>query len=185
MAYTVNINTATMEQLKTIKNIGQIRVSLILASREKKGQLNLTDLKLIEGIPNTVWDTLVESGKITIEPPEHKENVTDPHRRIADLEEQMSRMNEIMKQRSQEKQTVVYALQEQIQQMQLEFQSKFQEQELRFKAQLDKILLDNKLMEDTVLLDYQRIEAQLKQEIKLRDNQIKQMDDIRSTTEKI
>jgi len=40
-------------------------------------------------------------------------------------------------------------------------------------------------MEDTVLLDYQRIEAQLKQEIKLRDNQIKQMDDIRSTTEKI
>jgi DNA uptake protein ComE-like DNA-binding protein len=77
MADTVNINTATMEQLKTIKNIGQIRVSLILTEREKKGQLNLTDLKLIEGISNTVWDTLVESGKIKIEPPEHEENVTE------------------------------------------------------------------------------------------------------------
>jgi hypothetical protein len=37
----------------------------------------LTDLKLIEGISNTVWDTLVESGKIKIEPPEHEENVTE------------------------------------------------------------------------------------------------------------
>jgi hypothetical protein len=45
IADTGNINTATMEQLKTIKNIGQIRVSLILAEREKKGHLNLTDLK--------------------------------------------------------------------------------------------------------------------------------------------
>ena len=48
MADTGNINTATMEQLKTIKNIGQIRVSLILAEREKKGHLNLTDLKLLK-----------------------------------------------------------------------------------------------------------------------------------------
>ena len=78
MTDTVSINTASMEQLKTIKNIGQIRASLILAEREKKGQLNLTDLKLIGGIRNTVWDTLVESGKITIEPREHEENVTDP-----------------------------------------------------------------------------------------------------------
>ena len=36
-----------------------------------------------------------------------------------------------------------------------------------------------------MLLDYQRIEAQIKQEIKLNDKQIKQIDDIRSTTEKI
>ena len=60
MADTVNINTATMEQLKTIKNIGEIRASLISAAREKKGQLSLTDFKLIEGILNTVWNTLVE-----------------------------------------------------------------------------------------------------------------------------
>ena len=36
-----------------------------------------------------------------------------------------------------------------------------------------------------MLLDSQRIEAQIKQEIKLNDKQIKQIDDIRSTTEKI
>ena len=63
MADTVNINKVTLEQLKTINNIGQIRASLILAAREKKGQLSMTDLKLIAGIPNTAWNTLVESGK--------------------------------------------------------------------------------------------------------------------------
>ena len=45
-----NINTASLEILENINNIGQKRASIILEPREKSGFLTLEDLKLLEGI---------------------------------------------------------------------------------------------------------------------------------------
>jgi DNA uptake protein ComE-like DNA-binding protein len=50
MSDSSNINTASLEILTNIKNIGQKRASIILEPREKSGFLTLEDLKLLEGI---------------------------------------------------------------------------------------------------------------------------------------
>jgi len=63
----ININTATQEQLMSIKDIGKQRSKLIIKARAEKGKLTLDDIKLIPELPNTLWDPLVASGKIIFE----------------------------------------------------------------------------------------------------------------------
>lgn len=75
MATPVNINTATVEDLMTIKEIGQKRAKLIEAERTKLGTLNLETLKSIEGVPSNLWDPLVLTGRVVFEEPQQKEPV--------------------------------------------------------------------------------------------------------------
>ena len=63
---TININTATKEQLVTIKEIGEKRAALIIQDRNK-APLTLESLKLIPGIPNHIWDPLFMSKRITFD----------------------------------------------------------------------------------------------------------------------
>ncbi|CAC5377524.1 comEA [Mytilus coruscus] len=85
MSQPMNINTATAEELKSIKNIGSKRAVIITAAREEKGQLTIEDLKLLEGIPNTIWDPLVNEGAIIVEPPERTTKDIDPLQRVREL----------------------------------------------------------------------------------------------------
>ncbi|CAC5396880.1 unnamed protein product [Mytilus coruscus] len=60
---TININTATKEELMGIRDIGEARANLIIKARKIKGTLTLEDLKMIEGVPNTIWDPLIRKYK--------------------------------------------------------------------------------------------------------------------------
>ena len=62
MATPININTATYDLLKNIKNIGDKRAKKIIEIRDIKGRLTLEDLKIIPNIPSSIWDPLVEEG---------------------------------------------------------------------------------------------------------------------------
>ena len=47
MSHPVNINTASLEELKTIAGISEKRAQKILKKRQEKGTLTLEDLKLM------------------------------------------------------------------------------------------------------------------------------------------
>ncbi|VDI12070.1 Hypothetical predicted protein [Mytilus galloprovincialis] len=64
---TVNINTASIEELMTLKDIGQKRAQLIVAERSKLGTLTAETLKAIEGIPSNIWDPIIFMGKVVFE----------------------------------------------------------------------------------------------------------------------
>ncbi|XP_061195172.1 DNA ligase 1-like [Saccostrea echinata] len=66
MTTPININEASLETLKTIRNIGDKRAKAILEIRDRKGEITLEDLKLIPNIPSTIWDPLVEEGLIIV-----------------------------------------------------------------------------------------------------------------------
>lgn len=55
--YPINLNTATMEQLKTIDGIGESRAYQIIAYREKLGgYTSVEQIKDIKGIGNAIFD---------------------------------------------------------------------------------------------------------------------------------
>jgi DNA uptake protein ComE-like DNA-binding protein len=68
----VSINTSSKQELMTLREIAEARAKLIIAAREAKGTLQLEDIKMIKGLPNTTWDPLVAAGKITFEIPEEQ-----------------------------------------------------------------------------------------------------------------
>ncbi|CAC5376101.1 comEA [Mytilus coruscus] len=63
---TININTATKEELMGIRDIGEARANLSIKARKIKGTLTLKDLKMIEGVPNTIWDPLIRKGTVEV-----------------------------------------------------------------------------------------------------------------------
>ncbi|KAK3104839.1 hypothetical protein FSP39_011387 [Pinctada imbricata] len=67
MSGPININTAPLEQLKTIPNIGEKRAQALITLREERGTLSVEDVKMMSAIPNTIWDPLLNDGKITFE----------------------------------------------------------------------------------------------------------------------
>ncbi|CAG2255378.1 unnamed protein product [Mytilus edulis] len=81
----VNINTASKEELITIKDIGEARAKLIIDARTDKGKLTLEDLKLIQGLPNTMWDPLVAAGRIIFEQTEEVDEIADQKKLIEKL----------------------------------------------------------------------------------------------------
>ena len=182
---TVNINTATVDELKTIKNIGARRAALIIQARQEKGILTLEDLKSIEGVPNTIWDPLIEAGEITLEPPEKLTETVDPQMRVKELEEQMLTMKKVMKQKTEEKLGSVKTLEDQIKLMQQDFQQRMENQERVFQEQLLSMQQDNKSKMESLKSDYEVEISQLKEEIRVRDNKIKQIEEINTTLEKI
>jgi ribosomal protein S13 len=74
MSKPIDINKATLEELTSITGIGEKRDQKILNKKqEKESDLTLQDLKLMTGIPSTIWDPLIETGEIMIELPSNAE----------------------------------------------------------------------------------------------------------------
>ena len=104
MADSININKASLEELIQIKNIGPKRAAIIIKTREEKGSLTLEDLKLLEGIPNTIWDPRIHNGDITVDAQDQfdKEQQSEKQRQVESLQEQIYKMSGILRQRTQE-----------------------------------------------------------------------------------
>lgn len=66
MATPIDINKATFEELKNIRNIGDKRAKKIIDIRNIKGKITLEDLKIIPCIPSSIWDPLVDEGLIVV-----------------------------------------------------------------------------------------------------------------------
>lgn len=64
----LNINTATFEELLALKDIGKARVNAILQERSRKKTITLTDLTSLPELTAPVIQALLESGKINFEP---------------------------------------------------------------------------------------------------------------------
>ena len=68
MTTPININNASLDELKGITGIMDRRAQKIIQKREEKGSpLTFEDLKLMSDIPNTMWDPPIQSGGITLE----------------------------------------------------------------------------------------------------------------------
>lgn len=187
MGEPININTATLDELKTIHKIGQKAATTIIRAREEKGYLTLEILKLLEGVPNTIWDPLISKGEVVIEEhePEFLAQKMDPQQRINELEQQMKSMTEIMQFKADEKQNTTTALQEKMKGMQEDFQVKMLQQEEHFRSILEETQQENSDRMKKMKLDFEKREFLLREEIQIRDKRIKQEEDIRKTTEKI
>jgi len=64
----LNINTATFEELLALKDIGKARANAILQERSRKKTITLTDLTSLTELTAPVVQALLESGKINFEP---------------------------------------------------------------------------------------------------------------------
>lgn len=64
----VNINAASYDELLSLHDIGKTRANAILQERSRKGILTKTDATAILEIPSSVWQELLESGKINFDP---------------------------------------------------------------------------------------------------------------------
>ena len=181
MADPININKASLEELIQIKNIGPKRAAIIIKTREEKGNLTLEDLKLLEGIPNTIWDPLIENGDITVDAQDQFDKEQHSEKQAESLQEQIYKMSEILKQRTQENKM----FQQQIAEMQQYYEKSVTEQEARFRKQIFEVQEASKDEVDTMKAEYKNREEQLREEIKKRDDRIKQMEEIRLTSEKI
>ena len=60
----INANAASLEELKTIPNIGEKRANAIIKFRQEKGALTVENAIQITGLPNTFWDPLVSDGTV-------------------------------------------------------------------------------------------------------------------------
>ena len=102
MADSININKASLEELIQIKNIGPKRAAIIIKTREEKGNLTLEYLKLLEGIPNTIWDPVIQTGDITMDAQDQFDTEQNSEKQAARFQEQIYKMSRILKQRTQQ-----------------------------------------------------------------------------------
>lgn len=58
----VNINSATLEELKTLKGIGDSKANSIIEYRENSGSFkNIEDIKNVDGIGEKVFEKIKDS----------------------------------------------------------------------------------------------------------------------------
>ncbi|KAK3105196.1 hypothetical protein FSP39_019555 [Pinctada imbricata] len=60
----IDMNKASKEDLLEISEIGEKWAGTIISLREEKGTLTIEDLEMTSKIPSTIWDPLIEKGKI-------------------------------------------------------------------------------------------------------------------------
>ena len=58
---TVNLNTATLEELKSIKGIGETKAKAILEYRQEQNFTSVEDIKKIKGIGEKTFESIKDS----------------------------------------------------------------------------------------------------------------------------
>lgn len=61
----VNLNTATLEELKSIKGIGETKAKAILEYRQEQNFTSIEDIKKVKGIGEKTFENIKDS--ITVE----------------------------------------------------------------------------------------------------------------------
>ena len=87
----INANAASLEELKTIPNIGEKRANAIIKFRQEKGALTVEDAIQITGLPNTFWDPLVSDGTVNFGHTVQTMSLEDALKHIKDLEIKLHR----------------------------------------------------------------------------------------------
>ena len=129
----LNINTASKEELMTLKDIGEVRASLIIKAREQKGKLDLESLKLIEGLPNTMWDPLVQSGRVIFE-----EQVTEQQEQNTQTTNPVTQGTDNLLQQIEQYKTKLLIADQDKKQMKREFCQQIEDLMFKFKEQMTK-----------------------------------------------
>ena len=89
----ININTASLDELKRITGIRHRRPQKIIKKKEEKGfPLTLGDLKFMSDIQNTIRYPLIQTGEVTLEQEEQEYRAEKGNET-----ESMSREHEIIK----------------------------------------------------------------------------------------
>lgn len=184
----IDINTATREELTKIVGIGKARAAVIMEERDRKGQLTLTDLKLLENVPNTIWDPLIRSGEIIVEIKETQQENLTPEQKIKELEDRVSSMNKKVQEKVHllaEKQASMDNLEKQMTLIREELDHRLLEQQTKFEKLIVRMDEDNNSQMETMAKEAEHKEQLLREDIHARDEQIRQMEEIKKSTERI
>jgi predicted DNA-binding helix-hairpin-helix protein len=81
----ININTASSEELKSIPNIGDKRAEKLLNLQKESRALTVEDVKMLTRIPSTIWDPLVKQEIINFEVPHMEPSVKQLTNEVKEL----------------------------------------------------------------------------------------------------
>ena len=87
----INVNAASLEELKTIPNIRDKRANAIIKFRQDEGVLAVEDAIHITGIPDTFWDQLVSEDTVNYGHTVQTMTLEDALKHIKDLEIKLHR----------------------------------------------------------------------------------------------
>ena len=180
----VNINTASQEELRSIRDIGEQRAKIILNARAEKGKLTLEDLKTLQGLPSTIWDPLVAAGKIIFETPVEE----DP---VEKIQEEMDKIRKDLETKlfilEQEKTTAQYEHKNKIKEMEEQMQRREEESQI-YVAQLaeQKAQYETELrnMQDAERRDKEQLQTILQKSQQERDDMVRQLEKMHTEMER-
>lgn len=159
-----------MEELQSLKGIGEKSAQKIIKRRKEKGaDLTLEDLKMMTDIPNTIWDPLIKDGIITIElsdeTPVHQTNASTAE--IGNVDQ----INKMMEQ-IQSLQKNVVRMEKEKDLMKLEFDHKLNAASIDFKIQLKNKDHDYMRQQDDLERKYRENISKIKMEAMDKEYQI-------------
>ena len=186
----IDINKATLEQLKTISGISDKRAQKIIQRREEKGFLTTEDLKLMTDIPNTIWDPLIKAGQIIVEPLEQqksKQTTAEPTDKqvIENLMLTIQDLKSTVDTQNKETTQMKAMLEQHIAEMKIEFEVRLKNQKREHDLELTKFAQQGKYEIEEVLQEYKDREEQLLKEIKAKDETLKAFTELEGKKVKI
>ncbi|KAK3086893.1 hypothetical protein FSP39_025070 [Pinctada imbricata] len=134
---TINVNTASKEDLKLIPNVGDKTALAILKLRDEKRSLDIEDLKSISTIPNTVWDPLVDRGVMTFEEGLGVPSLKDTIAQIQELQKVVANKDVQISIKQKEIQSYQQELQVQEQTLKQQFKEQINNRQHKFQSELD------------------------------------------------
>lgn len=182
----VNINTASKEELMKLDQIGKARAEIIVQERAKKGRLTLEDLKLLEKVPNTIWDPMVTDGKIVFEDTDMPELTKEQV--IQELTDRVDSMNMKVQEKVKlifEKQSHIDYLEKEMKKMRDDFTQDLEKHKTQTEYHVNQLKRAHEEQMEKMHENSIKQEQYFKEEIELRERRIKQLDEIRQTTEVI
>jgi competence ComEA-like helix-hairpin-helix protein len=148
MTTPININNASLDELKGITGISDRRAQKIIKLREEKGfPLKREDLKLMSDISNTMLDSLIQNGEVTLE---QEEDYRAEKGKVIELMSSGQERIKTLERYNAELKAEFCILQKQNTLMQAEFEQKLIEMSVDFKIKIKNQIQEfDKLQEAT------------------------------------
>lgn len=176
MSRPINVNTATLDELKGLEGIAEKRGKALIRRREEKGTpLTLEDLKLIPEIPNTKWDPWLADGTITLGEPVQELGNMVSQKNIQKLAEEITERQHEIKTLRQEKTTMQVEFDRKAYEMNADFLVKLKNQEHeheKLQQQREKIHHDEL---EKMIMEFKEREENMKQKMEEKDRAMNKM----------